>query len=979
MSDPRLASIPFEHVEAEMAAFPLASEASFRFGLTSLDPNVSSEDRLWRAAEKEVLEALPSVHLEEAAAIRDKLWFRTTLDSAHILQRVPIGTYLRQLAEIYLDKHGRPTDVETPNYSGQEGLGPEARLRWCWMCRALPPDLLRAARGVVDADDDPFQLHPAMLQMLRDRGFAETHLHMGSALDFPLVWATLMRVLTKSESKHSDFKSPGAYFADGRDLCTWLLYAAVVRLVLAKWLFNSARSGADLSALLTFARGGWTTLSDTDSEADVDQPHIRPQPGVRDSHDDPVIAAGLANLIGRRLDVIEFHHLATLLSEFTDGKLSEPRRAKFVMGAQQNLNRRFARTRVLYLSLIDPPSLLRHQRTESIAFRSRYQPGSRDDVFANDPLALVVGWRPTMGGSPETLFIKAALHHLEQNDKDNDFARLFWQLMRIRCLLYRHLVERPLTPGLQWFMRFFSRIKPVRKKIPGRVLFETAARLSGKDAGLRALEVRLGTEENEADCLDMLRAVEGAGAKPELSNIEIGAVFHFSRKRGGGWEQGRLNAHGLDHSYPATVAGMRSALHRVGSKLLKEAGNPSGFRFARFYIEQRRHAQALVNVIQMYPRLLRTIRGVDLCTDEAGVPVWVMLPLMRWVREAGQQASTQLRQRGESAIPPLRTSVHAGEDFVHLMAGLRRIDHTVTYLHLEEGDRLGHALALGVEPITWCGRIGRVIQTSEERLFDLVWEWSCYAKHNVDVASTRLAYVRTEIVRLAHHIFGSNDKASYAPEDLMAFFDLVHKEQELRNVGFPDQAVLQALNARHPHRASEEEVSPQAQSLLLAYLCEERVWRLGRSPVTVNFRSVQHEGEALSQLQNGLRRRIGALGLTIEVNPSSNVVIGDLGHLEAHPLWRLRPVESGDKVPPLSICIGSDNPLTLATTLPHEYQLLFDALVLRGHSHEVAMKWIDAARDAGMRTRFTLPRGVARIKQKLEPNILTSLRPEGPP
>jgi hypothetical protein len=957
-----------------MAAYPLASEASFRFGLTSLDPNVSSEDRLWREAEKEILGALPSVHLEEAAAIRDKLWFRTTLDSDQ-LQCVPIGKYLRLLAENYLDENGRPTDVETSNYAGQEGIGPEARLRWCWMCRALPPDLIRAARGVVDGDEDPFQLHPAMLQILRDRGFAETHLHLGSALDFPLVWATLMRILTNSESKHSDFKSPGAYFADGRDLGTWLLYAAVVRLVLATWLFNGAHA-ASLSTLLTFARSGWGTLSDTDSEVDADQPQVGHRPGVRDGQDAPLIAAGLDNLIGRRLDVIEFHHLATLLSEFIAGKLSEPRHAKFVAGGEQNLNRRFARTRGLYLSLIDSPSLLRHQ-TESISLRAHYPPRSRDDVFTNDPLALVVGWRPTMSGNPEILFIKIALNYLEQNNQDDDFARLFWQLMRIRCLLYRHLVERPLTPGLQWFMRFFSRIKPVRKKIPGRVLFETAARLSGKDAGLRALEVRLGTEENEASCLAMLRAVEGAGAK--LGNIEIGAVFHFSRKRGGGWEQGRLNAHGMDHSYPATVGGMRSALQRVGSTLLKEAGNPTGYRFARFYIEQRRHAQALVNVIQMYPRLLRTIRGIDLCTDEAGVPVWVMLPLMRWVREAGQQALIKLKRRGESAIPPLQTSVHAGEDFVHLMAGLRRIDHTVTYLNLEEGDRLGHALALGVEATAWCGRTGRVIQTSEERLFDLVWEWSCYAKHNVDVASKRLAYVRTEIVRLAHHIFGSNDKASYAPEDMMAFFDLVHKERELRNVGFPDQPVLQALNARYPPRTSAEEVSLQAQNLLLAYLCEERVWRRGRSPETVNFRSVQHEGEALSQLQNGLRRRIGALGLTIEVNPSSNVVIGDLGHLEAHPLWRLRPVESGDKVPPLSICIGSDNPLTLATTLPHEYQLLFDALVLRGHSHEVAMNWIDGVREAGLRTRFTLPCGVARIKQKLEPNILTSPRPEGPP
>jgi hypothetical protein len=675
---------------------------------------------------------------------------------------------------------------------------------------------------------------------------------------------------------------------------------------------------------------------------------------------------------------MDFHHLATLLSEFVNGKLSNTQNFSFTAGATENMSRRFQQVRGLYLSLLEPETLLRDRRTERSSLRAHRRPENRDDVFANDPLARVVGWLPTMGGSPETLFMRAALDHVAKANDDHDFARLLWQLTRIRCLLYRHLVERPLTPGLQWFMRFFSRIKPFRRRIPDRVRILTAARLSGKDAGLCSLEVRLGTDESETSCLNAIRAVEDASS--DLSNIDIGAVFHFSRKRGGGWEQGRLNAHGLDHSYPATADGVGTALRRGVRKISDDAGNPSGFRFARFYLQQRRHAQSLVNLFNMYPCLLRTIRGIDLCTDEAGVPVWVMAPLMRWVRTAGKLASIQLRRRGEPGLPPLRTSVHAGEDFVHLMSGLRRIDHTVIYLHLEEGDRLGHALALGTDPSTWCSRIGRVIQTREERLLDLVWEWTCYAKHNVEVASTRLAYVRTEIVRLAQSIFESLYAARYGPEDLITLLDLLHTEGELQRVGFPDQSALRSRKANwQPERNSNEEPESRAGLLLIAYLCDERVWRRGRVPEVINFRSVRHEEEALGQLQNGQRGRIGALGLTIEVNPSSNLVIGDLGNLEAHPLWRLRPADSKEGLTPLSVCIGSDNPLTLATTLPHEYQLLFDALVLGGYSHEIAMNWIDEVRDAGMRTRFTLPRSTARISEKLRPDILAASRPDSPP
>ena len=84
-------------------------------------------------------------------------------------------------------------------------------------------------------------------------------------------------------------------------------------------------------------------------------------------------------------------------------------------------------------------------------------------------------------------------------------------------------------------------------------------------------------------------------------------------------------------------------------------------------------------------------------------------------------------------------------------------------------------------------------------------------------------------------------------------------------------------------------------------------------------------------------------------------------------------------MPPLSVCIGSDDPLTFATNLPHEYQLLFDALVLAGQSHETALGWLDKARAAGMRGRFTLPRPIARNHKNLLPNLKQSNQPITPP
>lgn len=962
MSALRLATIPFEHVEAELAAFPFASEASFQLGISSLDPlvNERGKDKLWRAAEKHVLNTLPSVPPDEAVAIRDKLWFDSPKlnQSVHTFNKsIPLHEYLRRLASSYLDTRGRPVEFKESTIDARGRAAPEARLRWSWMCRALPPDLLRVARDVVDADADPFPLNPAIEQMLRDRGFAETHLHLGASPDFSLAWAALMHGLLKDESSHSDFESLGADFDHGRELGSWLLHAAVVRFVLAEWLFNREHSSSSSTDLLEFA----------------------------------------CCRTSRRLNAMECNRLAFLLSEVKHGRWIDLKQSRLASRPHQHVVTRFALTRALYRRLIDAPALFRDRQTERHALRVLYKPESRDDVYFNDPLARIVRWHQTEAVSPETLFVRAALRYIEQDNKNADFAPLFWQVIRIRCLIYRHVVQRPLTPGLQWFVRFFARIKPLRKNIPESVLTSTAARICGKDAGLRSLEVRLGTEEGVSACLEKVRQVESAmlpdskaprfrfirlnkekcdATNTEASRatgLEVGVLFHFSRKRGGGWERGSPNAYGLDHSYPRTVP------IPIGSKPLKDAGNPSGFRFASFYLEQRHHAQALVSLFQHYPRILRTVRGFDLCTDEAGVPVWVMAPLIRWVRDAGQQAFIHLKRRGEFKIPSPRISVHAGEDFVHLLTGLRRLDESVTYLGLEEGDRLGHALALGINPLVWFGRAGRVVVTCEERLFDLIWEWSCYAKHGIGVASERLAYVRTEMVRLARSIFDR----SYAPEDLMNFVDLIHTARVLRAEGFPNNSTLRTYNlSRQDGRFGKERdgSEPDGLRLLRAYLSDEKVWRRGRMPTDIDLRNIKHEQEALIQLQQGLRRKVGRLCLTIEVNPSSNLLIGDLGNFMGHPLWRLRPVIPEDDVAPLSVCIGSDDPLTFATTLPHEYQLLFDALILMGRSHDEAMRWIDEARDAGMQSRFTLSPNVEQISQELKtPDLLGWDRPDSPP
>lgn len=382
----------------------------------------------------------------------------------------------------------------------------------------------------------------------------------------------------------------------------------------------------------------------------------------------------------------------------------------------------------------------------------RPAPENLDERLSDDPIAEFFPYSHSEGESPHSQYLAGALAYLESAAPDRLFEKLFWQTERIRCQFYRHVVQRPMTPGLQWFVRFYARISPGRRSLSKSVLLQSAARVSGVGAGLRSLEVRTSTEDGISSTMDLVRAVselrvrlgrrEGrAIGHSETSPCEVGLVLHFTRDRGGGAKEGRNTANWLlSHADPCRRQG--------------RCTNPSGYRYAHFYGLRRKDALAFAGTLRDFPLSLGVLRGFDVCTDELGVPCWVLSPLLRHVRQASVSASAVLHARMGVVVPPLQTTVHAGEDFVHLLGGLRRISDALQHWGLSKGDRIGHGVALGVDPEDWASRAGRIAMTREDRLLDLAWEWSFSRRMQLPVSRARLRFVKAEIARLSEAVFG---------------------------------------------------------------------------------------------------------------------------------------------------------------------------------------------------------------------------------
>lgn len=857
--DLRTVNYPLDHVIAETIAFPIASEGSFRIASANIEePQTLGGQRLWRAAEQHLISSYPSLPLEELVMLRDRTWY---CDDNHFTS-INLSVYMTSCAQQYLKVLGNTGRVQglglTHQMDSLNAHRSRARLAFRWLTFAIPADLLIAGTC---SGSKPIQtvklITNTMERMLRDKGFAETHLHLGAAIDFSSLWIAALTNVAKNSFRSEEFAAPGAAFDEGRELGAWLLRAALARYLLSAFLRRHECGES---------RGDWVNFASRELPA----------------------------YLWTRLSINQVNTLNIAFRELRNGTLG------------QN-SPQFAELRTLYRELT--------------GVRPDQFPLNLLDFSSIDPIA---NDRPIIGdhfASPEYSFICAALTYLKGTGSgDCEFARLFWQEVRIRSIFYRHIVQRPLTPGLQWFTRFYGRLSPAKRPISVTAQVQGACNSCGLRLGLRSLELRTSPDE---DSSAMRRFVETVASsfdtqchiEKKNEHAEIGVVLHFTKDRGTRFKLGTPLP-----NWKETTADPSAG--RV---------NPTGYRYASFFQTRRRQALSLARMLLSFPHLLKVVRGLDFCSDELAVPLWVLLPLIRYVSEASTVASEWLRANGED-VPPLRRTFHSGEDFNHIIGGLRSVSELVRYLDLDDGDRIGHGVVLGIDATNWARSVGKVVLTYEQRLLDLAWEWKAYTHHGVDFKPVRLAYISEQIHQLSMHIF----QIQVSPSSLVEFVDSLHDENELRRTGFPDGLQLMPSNSILTHR----------------YLTEKGIFERGHKNIWVDTAS---EAEALETLQEWVRHAIAQRGIVIEINPTSNLLIGNLGDLSNHPLWRLRPpIENHAIKSKIKVCIGSDDPITFATTLPDEYMLLYDTLILAGVDSDQAEAWIDQARNTGINHRFTL-------------------------
>jgi len=338
------------------------------------------------------------------------------------------------------------------------------------------------------------------------------------------------------------------------------------------------------------------------------------------------------------------------------------------------------------------------------------------------------------------------------------------------------------------------------------------------------------------------------------------------------------------------------------------------------------------------------ICGLDVAGDENLTRNELYAPMLRWLRSGPHPTS---RKSGPHS--GFHLSIHTGEDYSHPLSGMRHVDETVQFCEMRYGDRLGHALALGIRPASWCSNQGDMLLPVDEHLDNLVWMW-----HKATLLAPRVPIAMRLIPRLERRIAKFATFIPWITKNyLNAFYQLspainhatpgisnlvsphtLHEAWRLRRNCFhmlmnhrspirdkkfsaavPDYSILSTMtfskDSEPPHdlapsllywRRSTYMQSTDTAPLTVRVTCsthsayDEMLPSDDEHMKLLKDHETEDDLELMEAIQDHLLDEYAQRGLIIETNPSSNVYISRLQSYEDHPIFRWSPPDEASLI-----------------------------------------------------------------------------------
>lgn len=431
----------------------------------------------------------------------------------------------------------------------------------------------------------------------------------------------------------------------------------------------------------------------------------------------------------------------------------------------------------------------------------------------------------------------------------------------------------------------------------------------------------------------------------------------------------------------------------INNFLYQESHIVKKFDFYRkFYSNITRVLEHQKDLENDYIDLTKLITTIDVAGDENRTPPEVFAPIIKYLRRDIKKLDDfksdymKYQKDGHDFVEnyKLRLSVHAGEDFNHIVTGMRKVHETVKFYGMGDKDRLGHALAIGLNPKEWCELNGDIFVTKQEHLDNLVWlyhqsiEVLPYYK-NTDKLREKYARVIKELYSYIY--IPKNQKQENQKQELSCEIEDIYKAWKLREfcpiVMFSENEMLNKADeylkiADFDSEKLCKEEYKKAEKIYKKYHTCSSVRKKGDEVIKIEYENINRnlykyfitdeDLELIEAVQDRLIQKFCEKGIIIETNPSSNVYIAHIHSYDKHPIFRWNPIECDDlnsedakfnkykiRTSRMKVCVNTDDPAIMPTTLRNEFDLLErTAFGIHSKSKEKIENWCENIRKLGL-------------------------------
>lgn len=347
-------------------------------------------------------------------------------------------------------------------------------------------------------------------------------------------------------------------------------------------------------------------------------------------------------------------------------------------------------------------------------------------------------------------------------------------------------------------------------------------------------------------------------------------------------------------------------------------------------------AKILALLKENNPTLMKDVVGIDAASSEFDAPPEVFSPSFRFLKRKGFKHFTY----------------HAGEDFFHIISGLRAIYEAVEYNNLSCGDRIGHATASGISPEIWIRNVGEKLFIRQgDYLDDLLFTYHLIISKENNGLKEKIPFLINRIEELSHKIY----KKVYSVKTLeeawlmrrfcpsMLFSD---SKENARRLEVFDEQEWEDITNKIANPITDERVE-----VLRKYHCKKVREEYDKiiEIKTEEFYSLSD----LELLQLLVLELLHEKEIVIETLPTSNVRIGHHFNFDTYHLWNwLEWEKRGKAIPP--IVVGTDDTGIFATNIYNEYANIYCNLITSNKvSHNEAMRIIENLDKNGRIYKFT--------------------------